>query len=455
MALERWLLEFAQSHPSELDATLLYILRESASAALTAVVASVATAYPHSSGETLLVLLCSRQCILLDRVRANRETHVPPVALALIPPNPRYRLYEEERKEADALPHRRCDLVMAIANLQLGPLARRVHEILDRQRAAMRPVEEQDEEDRVWRLSMHCMNMRQYTVAEAASEHVDATETQTPAADGVQYVRLDLKAPEPDVKAMMEQSEARLQGMNSRLALQMWGVKVYGREEDAAYAPGLWRQRLQDARAAGIINAAGDGLDLGRDGPGLVAAVCVRDHWEEMAADERDWCVDRVCSEVEREANQWNGIVRVQNGAMSADRPCAWVTPLLLGKSLDGAQQSRLRQALVLDLTHAINEVRWHAASGIGRHLWTIDRALTLRCVNALAWQAALVEVAVNDERDRLEREWAFDVLHGGGWVDPVEGPSPRLSGSGFLLRMAYRTTPFSILIRPAGPGRR
>ena len=56
MALEHWLLEVADTYPSELDSTLLEILRRSDSGALTAVVASVAIAHPHNFGEALLVL---------------------------------------------------------------------------------------------------------------------------------------------------------------------------------------------------------------------------------------------------------------------------------------------------------------------------------------------------------------------------------------------------------------
>ena len=55
MALEHWLLAYAEAHSDELDQTLLNILQRSNSGALTAVVASVATAFPHSAGETLLV----------------------------------------------------------------------------------------------------------------------------------------------------------------------------------------------------------------------------------------------------------------------------------------------------------------------------------------------------------------------------------------------------------------
>src|ERR1035441_5275828 len=41
-----------------------------------------------------------------------------------------------------------------------------------------------------------------------------------------------------------------------------------------------------------------------RGGPGTVATVCVRDHWGEMSAGEREWCVDRVCHEVMESAER-------------------------------------------------------------------------------------------------------------------------------------------------------
>ena len=70
MALEHWLLELAEARPHELDRTLIDILQKSDSAALTAVIASVATAFPHMTDEILLVLLQSRPCIELDHYAA-------------------------------------------------------------------------------------------------------------------------------------------------------------------------------------------------------------------------------------------------------------------------------------------------------------------------------------------------------------------------------------------------
>jgi hypothetical protein len=65
------------------NTALLQILRRSDSAALTAVVASIATAFPRTSVETLLVLLRAPLCILLDRDRLANESKAPSKMLGL------------------------------------------------------------------------------------------------------------------------------------------------------------------------------------------------------------------------------------------------------------------------------------------------------------------------------------------------------------------------------------
>lgn len=393
MALERWLLELAEEHPRELDAVLLSILQRANSAMLTAVVASVATAFPRASGETLLVLLRSRVCIELDRQRLANESQAPSMLTDLMPRlNDRDRIYTAERKEADGLLHRRHDLETAILSLQSGPLAPRIHEILDRHRSEMPPLEEQDEYDRVWRLALHRMDLRQYTVAEDGWETPIAPEGRMSPTGGRQYVRLDLNAPEPDIREMLEQTTAQSEDVNARLGVLTWGMKVFNQEEGATCDPARWQQKLHEARSISVRAAGGEDRDLGMGGPAFVAAVCVRDHWEEMSGDERQWCVNVICSEVERDSDNWDRLARVQRCSMEGDRPSAWVLPLLLGKPLDDASRSRVRQALVVALTHAIDEVRWHVAWGVGRHLWVIDRELALRCVNALGLEAMLVQ---------------------------------------------------------------
>lgn len=398
MALEHWLLELAEAHSHELDEVLLDILRRSDSAALTAVVASAATAFPHAAGETLLVLLRSRPCIQLDRQRVAHEAS-PPSSWSMLQLDARNKSYEKERKEADARPHRKRDLECAILNLQLGPFAPRVHEILDGYQAEMPPLEEQTEGDRIWRLALHRMDLRQYTVSEHIAEAPVDSEDHVSSEDSRKYIRLDPNEPEPDVKEMVEQNASWLQGIDARLGPLQWGRSIFDGETSTTCDPAQWRQILQKAQAVGEDSDEED--DLYRGGPGIVSAVCIRDHWEEMSDDEREWCVDIICSEVEHKGDHWNEPARTQRGSMSVDRQCAYVMPLLLGKSLSEAQRACVRQVLGLALTHAVDEVRWYAASGIGKYLWTIDRALALRCVNALATEAMLVQDEADADSER------------------------------------------------------
>mgnify|MGYP000343437804 CR=1 FL=1 len=393
MALEEWLLEFADKHPQQLDAVLVDILRRSESAALAAAVAGVTTAHPHASGEALLVLLSAPDYIVFDRSRMASESQ----ASALAGMFPQFRVdnkvYEEERKKANRLPHRGRDLEAAIANLQLGPLAPRVHTILDRHRAALPPMSEQDDENRVWRLAMHRMDLRQYRISEVpapdAASGVDATETEPLQ----RLLRFDPKEPEPDVREMIDKAAARFGAMNARMGLMMWAYKIFKRENTESHDPAVWQQRLLDAMSLDV-DAEGDAdtTNIACGGPGIVAAVCIRDHWEEMSASQRDWCLERACSEVMAHANEWNGLQRVQRYDMAADRACAWVLPLLLTKSITEAQRTSVEKAFAAALTHPVDEVRWYAVGGVAEHLWSADRALAVRCVNAIAMEATLIE---------------------------------------------------------------
>ena len=142
--------------------------------------------------------------------------------------------------------------------------------------------------------------------------------------------------------------------------------------------------------------------DFAHIAPGFVAAVCVRDHWDEMSPEQQDWCVEVVCSEVARQADQWEGIDRRLRFLMAADRPCAFVVPALLSKSLTEAQTARVRDAFVAALTHPIDEVRWHAVQGVDESVWTANPTLALRAVNAIAAEAAAADEARHAENQHL-----------------------------------------------------
>ena len=71
-------------------------------------------------------------------------------------------IYDDERRRADSLPHRKHDLEALAIKLQLGAQRDAVWRILDEYRAALPEVGAQTEEDRLWRLALHRMDMRTY-----------------------------------------------------------------------------------------------------------------------------------------------------------------------------------------------------------------------------------------------------------------------------------------------------
>ena len=406
MALEVWLFELAKTSSTHLDPILVSIMKRSESGALTAVVASVGTAFPLQCGQALLALLRSRECISLDRGRMAAESatlsDLSGLTASIKPEN---RIYEEERKGANRLPHRQNDLEVAIRNLQFGPLKERVQEVLDEKRAAMPPIADQNDEDRLWRLAIHRMDMRQYSVSE---QQVDADRLQQENSDSSPrkgYVRLDISEPDPDLKEMVEANAPRFEKFQSQMGLLMWGLKAYKREDSDRFDPDAWRERLTQARAAEAISST-DIREMGASGgSGVVAAVCARDHWTEMSSAEQDWCVERICLEIMSHADNWDDTARAQRFGMSADRACSWVIAGLINKPLSSTARQRVREALAVAVTHPVDEVRWYATWGVAEQLWSIDHAVVLRCVNAIATEAASVASAHEQQAKKGYRD--------------------------------------------------
>lgn len=397
MALEKWLLEVATRQPEQLDKVLLAILRRSQSGSLSAVVASVAIAHPDLAGEALLVLLSAPDYVRLDRQRMAQESGASALTSMFPQLQADKMFYDNERKQSNALPHRQRDLEFAISSLQFGPLRSRVQMLLDQHTAALPEPGRRSREDLLWELALKRMDLREYTLGEPIT--VPAAQGESSAEPAKTYVPLELKPLGAAVQALVDEGTASQATMNKSLTPWMWAIRVL-KGEATPEQQSLWRERLTQARDAD--RDADDEMGT-RNGPGCVAAVCVRDHWSELTAEERSWCIDIVCSEIVRTADGWADIERIQPHDMAADRRCAGVVAGLLIKVSSDAERTLVREALAAALTHPIQEVNWYAAWSVDSHVWQADRSLALRCANAIALHAELIE-ARWEKRER--REW-------------------------------------------------
>jgi hypothetical protein len=390
MALEAWLFEISERDVTRVEPILIRILLESNSVALTGVAASVATAYPHACGDVLLALLSSPICIALDRARMVQEMSAHLLGGMLSQHDPIQELYAEERAVSNARPHRQEDLEAAIAKLQLTPFAARVHEAIDAHRTQLPPVESQTEEDRFWRLALHRMDLRGYTVTETTQETLRAADAAAPAVpEGSKLVVLSGTIPDTDLQEMIAEGATRDARIGARLGLYLWGFNVFAGEQSERYHPDTWREKLTEAMS-GAHTAPEDGevelVKFGAEGAGLIAAVCVRDYWAELSSAERKWCVRLVCDDAAGDANAWQERYAAEAEAAPA---AASVLPYIVAQQ---PKSARVLRAFACALTHPRGGVRRAAARGAARYFWPANADLALRSVRALAIEAVALQ---------------------------------------------------------------
>ncbi|MGI9575357.1 hypothetical protein ACRYJU_14855 [Alloalcanivorax xenomutans] len=402
MALEAWLLEICDLEGVDVEPWLLKILRESNNVMATAVVASICNAHPEKSGRAALALLSSRELIWMDRARIVQERGQSAM-LGIFPCFGINQFYEDERKKSNALPHRGHDLEALAVKLQLIEERREaVFEIIDRHRAAVPPAEEQSEEHRLWRLALHRMDVRGFRAVEEAEVESSAEPASEQGETREKRIYLGPGEIEPDVQELIDQHAPVAAQQERDLSLLNWGNAAWEGRESAHLDIGDWETFLARARAC---DGEPEPEDFARGGPGMIAAVCARDHWDEMSPEDQVWCVEKLIWEIERECDNEDEMTRHSRGAFQPDRQAAYILPGLLGRDVPEKQRARIREVIAKALTHASDEVAAYAAEGIGVFSMGNLRPFSDGCVAAIAAGARLTSERLVEEREKPYEE--------------------------------------------------
>ena len=392
MALESWLLRVGEMDGVDLEAWLLHLLGNSNNAMVTGVVASACVACPDKAGRAGLALLSSREVVHLDRGRLALESGS--VFGASFGLDPHQRLFERERVKSNELPHRREDLESLAVRMQFGEHREAVWEILDRHRAEV--PDDGSEASRIWRLALHRMDVRGY-VPQDSPEGSGEDES----GDGHKGVYFGPGKMEADVQEMVDEASASAATLNRHLGLSNLARKVWEREASVGEVD--WRTALL-AEAQAVERELDEPEEFSRDGPGFAAAVCIRDHLDELNDTQFAWCVRRVAFEVRRSSGSADLVDRVGR-IQRADRICASVAPLLAAqlRQVDGVDTMGL---LALALTHPIDEVCEYAFGGLGAFVAEERKPLVLQCVAAAAYRCRLAQ---ESWEKALRRRGTFD----------------------------------------------
>ena len=240
MALESWLLSIANKEDVNLEAWLLFILRKSKNVMTTAVVSSVCIAHPNRAGQAGLALLSCKDILQLDLSRSVADVANPLDAFSGL--NPAHLLYEQERKKANALEHRKFNLEHLAVQMQFIPENReKVWKILDLHDETLR--EGSDDDTAIWRLALHRMDIRRYKVIDEGKEVAADTSKSGKVAIGITPDMLDA-----DLKVMVDERETTQAELNRHLALLNRALKAWRGEDLEAVEN--WRDSLLlEARA--------------------------------------------------------------------------------------------------------------------------------------------------------------------------------------------------------------
>jgi hypothetical protein len=406
MALERWLLDLCQMDEDTAEICMTELMTKSNNVAITAVVASAAIAYPGAAGSAGLSLLTCADFIELERARMSHGS-VPTGLFGDLPDqNVEDAMFKRERKESNALEHRRLDLENLAIQLQTGPHRARVWKILDHYRSELPAVEQQTEEQKLWRLALHRMDIRQW-------------ERKGQTADGKEII--GSKTPEADIQSLLAKHAPEQEDFNERLALLAWGMAIFQHNHDAKADREEWVTRLAQAKKVYERLASDDHSSdriqtrLGSAGTAYVAAVVIRDRWMELSGEDRDWCVKVVIDSILEDADSKDQFFIAGRNAMEASRPAAFVVSALFGRGLEPEREMEILDALAMALSHASEEAASMAFMGVGAFLWKADRSLALTCVGAVVREGkigAVIEASENampyaqrTDRDGIESE--------------------------------------------------
>ena len=233
MALEKWLLINAKSMSKEaLESWCLYLIRNSVSASITAVVTSIVLANPSKLFNVAKVLFQTKQFFTYDTARMLLDIqHKSSLEIFKFPSLGDYQkeLYENERIKSCDEPHRKLALEHIAINYQafknedvseeeVKERQKTIWAILDKYYQELPDTSQETEFDKTWRLYLARMDWRKMKPT------LEEKEGQT-------LIMLNPKL-DPELKKFSEDSINKSSASMKHMSLNLWADYKFKREKD-------------------------------------------------------------------------------------------------------------------------------------------------------------------------------------------------------------------------------
>lgn len=298
MALERFFLEQGGGAEAKvLESYLLYLLENSRSTSITAVVASIVKAYPDKTFNVACILFKVKEFFIYDTNRfVFDQTHKSQL-IALRDnfggPALRHSIHESERLGACDKKHHKLSLEQLAINYQLfrnsdvsestfKERQDKIWAILDSFYEGLPEKALETDVDKTWRLFIARMDRRKMEIiSEVKDDKIQLTLTP----------QLD-----PELKVYSDQAVQENTERFKHFSLQLWATYKKDRDERHTQypqyneSPNLAIKEVKEILKKLNSNSDNDFLLLNKDIPAKACSVLLSEHLEQLTPDDKNYC---------------------------------------------------------------------------------------------------------------------------------------------------------------------
>ncbi|MEN8312518.1 hypothetical protein ABFO81_03045 [Acinetobacter baumannii] len=370
MALENWLISYVEhsGENNQIDWIYNYLLKNSKSVLITAILASVAIGFSDKVRKSVFPILSIAEFYLIDISRFVHEAGENQLHWFNAYDNDVMTgIYIEERKKSALRPWRKETLERLLTKLQFSDLREEVLPIVDilKKQASI-------SDDNYVRYLANRVDTREWQVIEDKVNNRILFHNTSELPE-------DLKE---DQQTFIEQHDFD----NVIIGLNLWGRELFEKKQfkeeyfasykDALEAAKQLLNDLQDKRVSNHLSLAEEAIKN-------VAAICIRDIIQDLSSDDIEWCLEIIVNAVIELPNiqeipfKYN-LPHFGNGA------CAYILPKLFELKLEPEILNNLKFALATALTHCNHNISALTAKGVRDYLWSIDEKLAEDCLNGV-----------------------------------------------------------------------
>jgi hypothetical protein len=299
MALEKWLLEYAKTaSQTELENLCIYLVKNSKSASITAVVASVVIAQPPKLFNIAKILFRTKEFFLYDTSRMIFDQTAKSLYSVGYGLNYKNKIYQDERIKTCDDEHRKISLEQIALNYQF--VKSKDNDDFEKQRETLwgiwdeyykkLPIEtKQSEKDITWRLFLARMDIRKMTPkAELENDGDKIIITLNPEID-------------PKLKKYSKDSLQKSSDAMKYTSLKLWSDYRFKRDEDKykQYQKYENNPQLVISKTQEIIDDLKKGVRddfslFNRSIPAYTCAVIIKDFFDKLSEKEKEFCKEVI-----------------------------------------------------------------------------------------------------------------------------------------------------------------